>query len=161
MLRNYVITALRNLVRNRLYAAINIIGLAVGFAAALLIALYVRDEFSYDRWIPGHERIHRITTLTSLNSLSAREANSPPDIAAWLRLAYPAIAPVARLYPDRTNVRHDGIEGPESIFWADPDFFLIFRLPALSGDVAASLEAADGVVVTRRIARKYFGRDDV
>jgi putative ABC transport system permease protein len=60
MFRNYLAAALRNLVRNRLFAAITIAGLAVGFAAALLIALYVRDELTYDHWIPGHERIYRV-----------------------------------------------------------------------------------------------------
>ena len=66
MFRNYLAAALRNLARNKLYAAINIVGLAVGFAAAILIALFVRDEFSYDTWIPGHERTYLLTqTITN------------------------------------------------------------------------------------------------
>ncbi|HEY5410881.1 MAG TPA: hypothetical protein VIJ94_09155 [Caulobacteraceae bacterium] len=54
MLRNYLVTALRNLARNRLYAGISILGLAVAFAAAILIAQFVRNELSYDHWVPGH-----------------------------------------------------------------------------------------------------------
>jgi len=61
MFRNYLAAALRNLVRNKLYAAINIVGLAVGFAAALLIALFARDELTYDRWLPAFERTYRLT----------------------------------------------------------------------------------------------------
>src|SRR5688500_5617885 len=60
MLRNYLAAALRNLFRNRAYAAINIFGLALGFAAAILIALYVRHEYSYDRFFPDHDRIYQM-----------------------------------------------------------------------------------------------------
>jgi putative ABC transport system permease protein len=58
MFRSYIVAALRNLARNRLYAAINIIGLAVGFAAAILIALFVRDELSFDRFWPDYQRVY-------------------------------------------------------------------------------------------------------
>ena len=65
MFRNYLVTALRNLVRNWLYGAISILGLAVAFTAAILIAQFVRNEFSYDRWIPGYEQVYKIAdTLT-------------------------------------------------------------------------------------------------
>ena len=57
MLRNYLAAAFRNLSRNRLYAGVTIAGLSIGFAAAMLIGLFVRDEFSYDRFVPGHERV--------------------------------------------------------------------------------------------------------
>ena len=60
MLRNYLAAAVRNLVRNRIYAMINIVGLAVGLAAALLIMLFVRDEFSYDTWIPEYEQVYAV-----------------------------------------------------------------------------------------------------
>jgi putative ABC transport system permease protein len=53
--RHYLIAALRNLARNKLYAGINIVGLAVGFAAAIMIALYVRHEVTYDAWLPGSD----------------------------------------------------------------------------------------------------------
>jgi len=66
VLRNYLLAALRNLRRNRAYAAINVIGLVVGFAAATLIALYVRDEYSYDRFFPEHERTYRVTESLSV-----------------------------------------------------------------------------------------------
>jgi putative ABC transport system permease protein len=61
MLQNYLAAALRNLLRNGVYAIINILGLALGFAAVILIALFVRDEYSFDRFIPDHERIYNVT----------------------------------------------------------------------------------------------------
>jgi putative ABC transport system permease protein len=63
MFRNYLMAALRNLVRNRLYTGINIGGLAVGFAAAILIGLFVRDEFSYDSFIPAHQHVYRVSSI--------------------------------------------------------------------------------------------------
>ena len=63
MFRNYLITALRNLGRNGLYAAISILGLAIAFAAALLIAQFVRNEFSYDHWIPGYQQVYKVTDV--------------------------------------------------------------------------------------------------
>ena len=61
MFRNYIMGALRNLARNRLYATINIVGLAVGFCAALLIVLFVRDEYTYDRFFPGYRDVYLLT----------------------------------------------------------------------------------------------------
>ena len=63
MIKNYIVIALRNISRHKLYAAINIGGLALGLAAAALIALFVRDELSYDNWIPGHEQIGSGATI--------------------------------------------------------------------------------------------------
>jgi len=60
MFRNYLTIALRNIVRHKLYSVINITGLAVGLACVILIALFVRDELSYDRWIPGSDRLYRV-----------------------------------------------------------------------------------------------------
>ena len=81
MFRNYLAAALRNLVRNKLYAGVNIGGLAVGFAAALLIALFVRDEFSYDRWIPGYERVYAVQDTVTDRSATVRYTMAP-SIAA-------------------------------------------------------------------------------
>src|SRR3982074_2997023 len=63
MFRNYLMAALRHLARNTLYAGINIGGLAVGFAAAILIGLFVRDEFSYDSFIPAHQHVYRVSSV--------------------------------------------------------------------------------------------------
>ncbi|HEY8253972.1 MAG TPA: ABC transporter permease, partial [Rhizomicrobium sp.] len=60
MFRNYLIIALRNIIRHKLYSFINIAGLAVGLTCVILIALFVRDELSYDKWIPGSDRLYRV-----------------------------------------------------------------------------------------------------
>jgi putative ABC transport system permease protein len=164
MFRNYLAAALRNAVRNRLYAAINIAGLSVGLAAALLIALFVRDELSYDRWIPGHERAYLLKSVSSSPATSLRPALSDGtdnQLASALRLAFPQVEVLARLNSDEVTVRHGEVEAIERIYWADQDTFKVLPLPAVTGDPATALDRPDAIVLTRSTARKYFGREDV
>jgi len=163
MFRNYLIAALRNLVRNRLYAAINIMGLAIGIATALLIGLFVRDELSYDKWIPGHERTYLLKSIVSSPATKMRPAMSDGSdfrLAPALRLAFPTIA-IARLNAEEVTLRHGETESIERISWADQDIFKVLPLPALTGDPTTALDRPNTVVLTRTVARKYFGREDV
>jgi len=163
MFRNYLAAALRNLARNRLYAGVTIAGLAIGFAAAMLIGLYVLDELTFDRFIPGHDRVYLATeTIILANSKPIESQTTAPMMARQLRLEFPEIAQVARLSPPgfpATLRRGDFSAAEEHLFWADPNFFAVLPLPTVAGDLATALAASDGVVITRAIARKYFGRD--
>jgi len=163
MLRTYLILWLRNLFANKIYGAINIVGLAVGFAAAILIALFVRDEFSYDTWIPGHERTYLITqTITNPGQKPTEYHTTPYDFVDMLRQNFPSIEAVASLSIGfDASLRHDAVEANETVHWADPNFFDLLPLPAIAGDLKTALTRPDGIVLTRAIARKYFGRDDV
>jgi len=167
MLRNYLASALGNLARNRLYAAINVAGLALGVAAALLIGLYVRDELSFDHFIPGHRDAYLVTTHT----VDKADGGDPPwnddaaspDLAARLKLELPGIVAIARVAPTRAQpprVRHGQVEAWEVGFaWADPNIFVVLPLKAVAGDPRTALRTPDSVVLTRAAARKYFGRD--
>src|SRR6185437_13917948 len=163
MFRNYLVTALRNMARNWLYAAIGILGLAVAFTAAILIAQFVRNEFSYDRWVPGHQQVYEITDVTQNPGQPPRKLHTvQAEIAGKLRTTFSGATAVARLVIDRPVLRHrPGDAGAFEIAfaWADPDFFKIFPLPALAGDPNIALREPDAVALTRRMARKYFGRD--
>ena len=102
MLKNYLIVALRNLARNRLLATINVAGLAIGFAAAILIYLFVRNELSYDRFLPNHERTYLVSEHLSIPGQSALATPTiQHGLAAELKLDFPAIEAVTRLCPDR------------------------------------------------------------
>jgi putative ABC transport system permease protein len=161
MFRNYFAAALRNLSRNKLYAALNIGGLAIGFAAAILIALYVKNELSYDRFIPGSDRIYDVYT-------SFDEADRPPtvadtapgDFAELFKTDFPFIPAITQLVPDAGRVKQDDVYTRESFYWTQPNFFSVLRLPALAGDLQKALLQPGTVVLTRSMARKYFGRDD-
>ncbi|HEV7632669.1 MAG TPA: hypothetical protein VGO41_06725, partial [Steroidobacteraceae bacterium] len=110
MLRNYLAAALRNLARNRLYAAINIVGLSVGFAAAILIGLFLRHELSFDRFIPGYQNVYRISMALVPKGPGASYTD---DLRGWipvqLKLEFPQIETmtrVARVFGG-VSLRHD------------------------------------------------------
>lgn len=164
MFRNYVAAALRNLARNRLYAAINVIGLSVGFATALLIGLFVRHETTFDHFIPGYPNIYKLS-----NGMRLPGATDLPteDVRSWmpvqLKLELPQIDQMARLSNlfEPASLRHGDVEAIERRFhWADPNIFEVLPLPAYAGDLKTALDRPDGLVLTRRMARRYFGTDD-
>jgi putative ABC transport system permease protein len=162
---NYLAAALRNLIRNRIHAAINLLGLSVGLAAALLIALFVREQYGYDRFFPGYRDVYLLTeTKDSIDRRLPLERwdFSFPDLAAKLTLQVPQIAAVARIMPadSPAHIRHGQVEAEEGGFlWVDPSFFRVLPLKPLAGDVRTALAAPDSVVLTRTAARKYFGRE--
>lgn len=160
MWRNYLSAALRNLSRNRLYAAINIVGLAIGLAAGIFAGLYVREELSYERFIPGAENIYRVSmTRQTPGSAAAPFSTAYHRVSEWLESDFPEIQAISRLWIVRTAVRHGEIEAQQLVGFADRDFFSVFTLPTIAGDLATALSTPDGIVLTRQAARKYFGED--
>ena len=162
MLHNYLAAALRNLVRNGAYTIINILGLACGFAAILLIALFVRDEYSYDRGFPDYDRIYNVTeTIYPPGESPLHIAVTAADIAPALKLDFPEIEAVTRLSPEPTSLRHGDVDPPVTVYWADPNFFRVFPMKVIAGDPNEALSRPDSLVLTRKMARRYFGRDAV
>lgn len=157
MLNNYLAAAFRNLARNKLHTAVNLLGLSIAFAVALLISLYVRDELSYDRWLPGYRSIYRI----SAGPLDAAALDvTPSDVAAWLKSDFAEIEAVTRLFPYSGALRHGDMEADEEIVWADANVFDVLPFPTVAGNLEDALKQPDSIVLTRKMARKYFGRDD-
>jgi putative ABC transport system permease protein len=161
MFRNYLAAALRNLVRNRLYAAVTIGGMAIAFASAILIGLYLRHELTYDRFIPGHDRVFLVRqTVTAPGKPPFTMDDTSAVLAADLKPRFPQIEYLARYanggFP---SVRRGDVSISERSFaWVDPDFFKILPLPAIAGDPAHALDAPDAIVITRSVARRYFGQ---
>jgi putative ABC transport system permease protein len=157
MLRNYLAAASRNLARNWLYAGITILGLAVAFAAATLIGLYVRDEFSFEHFIAGYSQIFGVQT----DVLAPGQKPAPTDgtastVAANLALDFPDLEGIARLARSSRWVGRDKAETWERVAWTDPDFFKVLPYPVLAGDPVAAMHDPDGLVLTEKMARKYF-----
>jgi putative ABC transport system permease protein len=162
VLRSYFTAAIRNLFRNRAYAAINLCGLALGFMAAILIALFVRDEYSYDRSFPDYQRIYRVLETVQFPNRPPRYGSTTSsDVAAALRLEFPEVQIATRLTPTRAVLRHGDVQSIVHVHWADPNFFRLFPFKTLSGNLPQALSQPDGIVLTRAAARQFFGRDDV
>jgi putative ABC transport system permease protein len=160
MWRNYLSAALRNLFRNRAYAAINILGLAVGFTAAILIALFVRDELSYDSMYPQADRIYRLSM--DINGPSpASLGNSDSRLGPALQLDFPEVEQMARLFPGSGYLKYRDNSVWSDFRAADPAFFDLFPPRVVAGNPAEALKRPDTLVVTRKFARQLFGREEV
>lgn len=163
MFSSYLAAAWRSFLRDRLYALINIIGLAIGLSAALLSGLYIHNELTFERFLPGYEHIYRVSAaFAAPGSAPTPVDSSPTDVAPWLKGHMPALQPVARLNIGTDVVIRVGqIDTLVHIYWADPELFDILRFPVEQGDLLNALQRPDGLVLTRSAARELFGRDRV
>jgi putative ABC transport system permease protein len=162
MLRNYIAVALRSIARSPLYAAISIIGLAVGICAALLAAIVIHSEYHYDQFIPGFDRTYLIAEIEARPENPRNYSDvSGPRVARNVELYSPGIEAVARIKGSNGYFRHGELEAREGFSWADPSFFRVVPFPVVSGNLSTALERPDTIVLTRSYAKKYFGREDV
>jgi len=156
MLRGTLAAALKSLTRNKFYAVLNIAGLATGLAAAILLLLYVRDETTFDRMLPADA--YRVSSaITMPGSETVVFDGTDYALAQGLRQDVPGIAEVARMMPQDWTVRRGDFEANETVYWADASFFSVLPMAAVAGNPATALRAPNSVVLTRGMARKYFG----
>jgi putative ABC transport system permease protein len=160
MWRNYLAAAVHNLFRNRAYAALNILGLAIGFTAALLIGLYVRDELSYDRMYPHAERTYRLRMDIKGPSTSSL-GNADGRLGPAIVLDFPEVESATRLSPGGGYLTANGVSVWSDFRIADPNFFDLFPPRDVAGDAADALNKPDMLVITRRFAQRLFGRVNV
>jgi putative ABC transport system permease protein len=160
MFRNFLAAAIRHLARNRVYAAISVLGLAVGLWAALLEGLVLRNQFGYDHFIPGYQRIYvAMSFVTPPGHGTVYLSSTNNFVAPILKSRFSEIESVTRLMTQPVTLRHDNVEAREQIYWADPNAFEVLPLPVVAGDLKAALRRPDSIVLSRSVARKYFGRD--
>jgi putative ABC transport system permease protein len=159
MVKNYILTALRNILKNRVFSAINITGLAIGMACSILILMWVHHELGYDRFHPDHRSISRMAFRIDMlgSSLEAPLAMAP--LADALKEGFPEIDDVIRInVPENYNVTVNNEHFAEPhILLADQGFFSFFGFDLETGDPATVLNAPFQIVITRDLARKYFG----
>ncbi len=158
MFRNYLIVAVRNVLRQKLYAFINVFGLAVGLACCILIFLFVRHEWQYDAFHENSDRIFRVIVRETRPDGSVRFSTlHPASLAAALREEFPGVIRASGFMRSRTQVSYQEIAFRESFGLVDADFLEIFSFPLLAGDPATALRQPDGVVISETVARKLFG----
>lgn len=158
MFKNYLTTALRVLVKNKLYSAINIFGLAVGIAACLLILMFVLDEFSYDNFWPSADRIYRVQTSYYLPGRAPLiSIRNPGATKNWIDKDLVGAEAVARMRDLEAVIEQDGEVRAEQISFIDPEFLDIFQVTVLAGEFTSSRGDASSLIITESFARKYFG----
>src|SRR5205085_7504166 len=162
MLKNYFKIAVRTLLKNKIYSLINITGLAIGLACFLLIALFVTDEFSYDRYNKKADRIYRVDAEIKFGGNEFKLAVCSDPMGATLKKDYPEVEQYTRIYSDGSQLLKTGNEfiREDNIVHADSTLFDVFTLPAIAGDTKTALNEPNTVVITETMAKKYFGTVD-
>jgi putative ABC transport system permease protein len=158
MFRHYLITAARNFAHHKLYSFINIVGLAVGLACAILIALFVRDELSYDRWISGSSHLYRVEmTVHAPGRSQEQTARTPIPLPPLMKEQLPEVTAMTRISPQWETMTVGDRQFSETVLVVDPNFFDVIRLPLVTGDPAQVFSEPESIVLSQRVAKKYFG----
>ncbi len=160
MIKNYLKIALRNFQRHKGYSFINIAGFAIGMACCLLILLYVRHELSYDRYHEDVERVCRIVIDIRTQTANRVFALISPTVAPALKADYPQVEHAARaIIPSSSRLvkRKDTFFYEDRFMYADQELFDIFTIPFIQGATQGALTRPNTLVVSQRMAHKYFG----
>ena len=160
MIRNYIKIAIRNILRYKGYAAINILGLAIGMATCIVIARYVQDEMSYDAWHPGADRIYRVIRETKAGGRSEMQAATSGPLAEALESDFPDVEEAVRLWHGWGEVNKGAERLYVSVSAVDPEFFTLFDFSVLRGDLDSVFEHPHSIAVTKAAAQRFFGDDD-
>jgi putative ABC transport system permease protein len=162
MLKNYFKIAWRNLLKNKAFSFINIMGLSLGIAVCFIIMLFVQDELSYDRFNEKADRIVRIVFKASINGGKINEPAVMPPVAKALTNDFPEVEEATRLKNDgrpKITWQQKTFKEAEAAF-VDPNFFHVFSFPFIKGNPATALLQPNTVVITQEIATVIFGRED-
>ena len=141
---------------------LKVLSLAIGFAAAFIVALEVRSELGFDRFIPDADNIYLLRTLYAPDGPEQVSSDqSPAGMAKWLAKDSPSIDAASRLVTAEWPMRTPRITTQQPFYWADSNFFDLVPLKAVSGDLSHALQKPDSIVLTQKMARAFFGREDV
>jgi putative ABC transport system permease protein len=159
MMKNHLKIAIRNISKNRLFSFINIAGLAIGMACAILIGKWVQNELSYDSYVKGSDSIFRVNWSYKWNGGEGVGATTPPPLAAKLCAEVSGVVASTRIYPVSSMIGRyrDKFFSEEKVFGADSNFFEIFNFMLLAGDPRTVLSSPNSVILTESEAKKYFG----
>jgi len=164
MFRNYVLITLRNLWKNRGYAAINISGLAIGLASSILIMLYVVNELTYDKFHENSDRLYKVWISGMMPTGELRDAVTAGPMAEAMLNDYPEVENAVRIRQSGGWLVRSGDrvfhETEQEFMFADSTFFDVFSFELLKGDPTTCLTGARNIVLTESYASKYFGNED-
>lgn len=163
MLKNYFIIALRNLLKHKVFSAINILGLSVGITCCSILALYIQDELSYDRHFEDSERIFRVTTEIREGDAAPEylQRTSPP-IAMAMQADFPEVEAATRIVNPPEVERHLIRYGNETFYektgyLVDSTFFKVFSYELAEGNPKTALSGRSPIILSHQLARKLFG----
>ncbi|QJW89669.1 FtsX-like permease family protein [Spirosoma taeanense] len=162
MLRNYFTIAWRTLAHNKAYSLINVVGLSIGLAAAMLIMLYTKDEVSYDRFHTNNPNIYRITSrqITPGGVQESVAGNTGYFQGPTFTAGIPAIRAFVRFQGHQNDMKQGNEVKSQQVFLTDSNFFSVFSFPLLSGNPKTALTNPNSVVISEEMAEKQFSTTD-
>jgi len=164
MIKNYLKSAWRNIARHKFISFINIFGLTVGITCCLLILTYIINETSYDKYNTNADRTYRVTRIfyDGNGNESLHLSAIAPPFGPLLKSAFPEVQQMTRLLPNGTIILRykEKLFNEENSFFADEHFFDVFSVNVTNGDKHTALNDPYTVMLTDKIARKYFGDAD-
>ena len=161
MIKNYFKVAMRYLLRNKGYTAINILGLAMGITCCILIMLFVRSEWSYDKFHSKSDRIYRAWVLENYDDMDdIIDINTPLPLAGALQSSFGEIESTCRVFNLNTLAKTGDNSFSEDIRMVDSSFFKIFDFDLIKGDRENPFPTSTSIILTENTAKKYFGKQD-
>ena len=158
MIKNYLLTAIRILLRQKTYSFINILGLSIGLASSLFIAIYVLDELSYDRYFTDAEKIYRVGVIEKFQGEEIKYTDSGAPLAEGMRTEIPEVVSTMRIGQFLNySVRYKEKSFLEKRFiLADSNFFEFFNYKLIEGNPEECLKGPNKIIISETTARKYF-----
>ncbi len=162
MFWNYIKSAYRNFTRNKFYTLINILGLSVGLAAFIFILFYLKDEVGYDKHNVKYQQIHRLDSEFNINNKVDKFAIVPVPMGPAFKLEFPEVEEFVRLYGAGNSLIKFGDKEyyEEDFYFTDSTIFDVFTIPFIAGKPDRALTEPYTIVLTEKIAKKYFGDED-
>ncbi len=162
MFKNYFKTAFRNLLKHKMHAFINILGLVIGIACCLIILLFVQDELSYDRFHAGADDMYRIVSKAEVGGRTVNLPTSPAPMARAMKNDFPEVISAVTVADMRKSlmVYNDRQFYENGIILADSTLFDVFSFNLLKGNPKTALADVHSVILSEETAKKYFGGDD-
>ena len=154
--------SLRNLQRGGIYSAINIAGLAIGMAAAILIFVWIYNEWSYDRFHTKEKQLYQVWSRASYNGPIECWTKTSTLLGPSLKESYPEIAEMTRLTDDNSKDLYASGDKRINLLtrYADPGFLTMFSFPLLAGDKKSALNDPYSIILTEKAAKRFFGEED-
>ncbi len=163
MFKNYLKVALRTIQRNKLFSVINIAGLAIGLTCVVLLVLWIQDEVNYDQFHKDIDRIYLTAAHVKKSHVEYIDSASVPGVGPLLEEVFPEIEESSRfLYGARTYVFRygDKVFTENRVYHGDPAALTLLTFPLTAGNPETALQDPNSIVLSKRMARKYFGNEE-
>jgi len=160
MIKNYLKITIRSLFKNKLFSAINILGLATGMAGALLVFLYIQYELNYDKFFKNYDDIYRLVRNYNIGGEQSINPSTPFGLAPSIIEDIPSVRASTKYFRKTTNIKHKDNILTERVCYTDSLFFKIFDFEFIIGNADNAIKSPDEIIITQTLSKKYFGNEN-